>query len=102
MSNYIISNCKLCGIAQGTIDSETLICKDCLFCRRRESAQIQMSEIADLAGAITGFVQATLSNKELQVKALLYAASALITSNKLNQEQMKMFLNCCIYEFENL
>lgn len=101
-SNYIIANCKLCGIAHGHVDPETLICRDCLVCRRRDTAQLEMAEIADLSAGIAGFVQQCLPNSEFQVKALLYSAAALISANKMNLEQMKIFLNCCVYEFESI
>ena len=102
MKDFIIASCRLCGMGSTQVDSETLICRNCLVCRRRENAQMNMSEIADVAGGLCGFIQGTIPSAEHQVKALLYASSALITSNKIDLEQMKIFLNCCVYEFEQV
>jgi len=102
MTKFIIATCKLCGLAGSQVEPESLICKDCLYCRRREHAQVEMSEIADIAGGMVGFIQGQILDKKFQVKSLMYAAAAITNLNNLDKEEMKRFYNCCIYEFEDL
>jgi hypothetical protein len=81
---------------------ESLICTDCLLSKRRENLQVDMAEIADMSGALVGVVQSQVPNKEYQLKALLYAAAAILHVNELEYNDAKIFLNGCVYEFEEL